>query len=69
MRDQLGQELEELTASLFEVGLFTLWPRVTSQLYMLVELVCEDILRRIWVASRVLVIPLSKTENNNPKEM
>jgi hypothetical protein len=69
VRDQLGQELEELTASLFEVGLFTLWPRVTSQLYMLVELVCEDILRRIWVASRVLVIPLSKTENKISKEM
>lgn len=30
VRDQLGQELEELTASLFEVGLFALWPRAMS---------------------------------------
>lgn len=30
MRDQLGQELEELTASLFEVGLFMSWSRAMS---------------------------------------
>lgn len=58
VRDQLGQELEELTASLFEVGLFTSRPRTISQLYMLIESDCEGILRWIWLASCVCTIPL-----------
>lgn len=58
VRDQLGQELEELTASLFEVGLFTSRPRTISQLYVLIESDCEGILRWIWLASCVCTIPL-----------
>lgn len=66
MRDQLGQELEELTASLFEVGLFTSWPRATpSFLYIGTDV--EGTFNKIGLTSHAFLNPLTKRMVLSPR--